>query len=263
MKDNKFSIYGYPDGFSVLCNDVEVGRCHYKDKGAYPFIISDKKFCLGLEGKSHGTIFTQLLGMKTQEFDDRIDNAINSGNLEEFNRLQELWKKANELSCEGDDSVDGRIYLSINKTSNMPFNYTILSFWNEHNKKINGNLVNQIIQKFNVSANNVLVACFTDGCVGILTPLLEWDYYVPEGDDTQKNGYALHLMNAHDKHDATYDFRKARDGRIGKKLTNDSGVEMPVAQYRSMVYAEGKKIKSIIRNVLKEYIYKDRKIIIF
>jgi hypothetical protein len=70
-------------------------------------------------------------------------------------------------------------------------------------------------------------------------------------------------MNANDKYNATDGFRKTRDRLIGKKLTNDNGVEMPEAQYRSMIYGEGKKVENIIRNVLKEYIYKDRKIIIF
>jgi hypothetical protein len=68
-------------------------------------------------------------------------------------------------------------------------------------------------------------------------------------------------MNARDKHDATATFRTTRDKKIGQKLTNDKGVEMPVAQYMAMVRSEN--ISRIIKNVLREYIYKDTKRIIF
>ena len=73
--------------------------------------------------------------------------------------------------------------------------------------------------------------------------------------ERQKKARELHLMNAHDKHDATKDFRKNRDKKIGQKLTNDKGVEMPVAQYRNMIYGENnKKFGRIIREAINKYL---------
>jgi hypothetical protein len=116
-----------------------------------------------------------------------------------------------------------------------------------------------------MGANNTYIAIVDnqDNSVGKLVKYDGGDIQLSTMSDKQREYYAIHLMNAHDKYDATTKFRKNRDRLIGKKLTNDNGIEMPVAQYKHMIYGEGKKVENIIRNVLKEYIYKDRKIIIF
>jgi hypothetical protein len=82
--------------------------------------------------------------------------------------------------------------------------------------------------------------------------------------NSQREQYILHLMNAHDKHDATTNFRTIRDNAIyspreraaAKAFGSDT-----MAAYYNAVHTEN--ISKIVKSVLKEYIYKDRKIIIF
>jgi hypothetical protein len=80
----------------------------------------------------------------------------------------------------------------------------------------------------------------------------------------QKEQYTLHLMNAHDKYNATAGYRAIRDNAIyspreraaAKAFGSDT-----MAAYHNAVRSEN--ISNIVKSVLKEYIYKDRKFIIF
>ena len=229
---NKINMYGAADVFYMTYNGINIASANYRSKFAYPFMIEDETILIGGAGETHGPLSKKIKGSKEILF--------------------------------------GRIWANIKSdgTFNEIFNgYSILVFWNcfTDMKVVSGILMDELFTKLGVDRNHVILARFDDwfGHSATLEMYRGGDITLSEMTPGQKEQYTLHLMNAHDKHDATSDFRKTRDERIGKKLTNDNGVEMPVAQYRSMVYAEGKKIKSIIRNVLKEYIYKDRKIIIF
>jgi hypothetical protein len=255
---NDIYILGAPDDFEIYYGKSMIGWCHYEDTNAYPFIISNGEAHIGRGGVSHGVIFSDLLGMSTVEFNRRVDTATEKGDYDELIELNKLWRKASEMIGDDSDKINGRIYLSVAKMPTTPLDYVIFSFWNDDNKTIDGEVINQILRKFNVPQYKVLVACFDKGDEGHLIPLSEWDYYVPEADDVQKNAYALHLMNAHDKHDATTNFRVVRDNAIYTPRERAAG---SMAAYHAMVHTEN--VKRIIRSVLKEYIYKETKKIIF
>lgn len=264
-----FYIEGSADKFTIYNDNIKIGDCFFKNKNTYPFVISNNNFYLGIEGETHASVICNAIGMNSDEYDKLVDDAIKSNDYEEAKRLGNLWKKALQLINGNGNSVDGRIFLTIKKDvkSNISFDYAVLSFWggmDGEDQTLNGNVVNRILKKFNVSPNKVLVAVFDydNWGEGKLIPYKEWDFYVPEMDEAQKDAYAIHLMNASKKHDATSDFRAARDRKIGKKLTNDKGDEMTVAQYRNMIYSESK-IRKIVKNVLKEYLYKKTKRVIF
>ena len=167
----------------------------------------------------------------------------------------------------GKNALPGRIWthMRIPKNIKLPFEFAVMSFWGyteDVNEKVDRNLVRQIIDHVGVDENNLFITKYDDRSdKGKLVKYTDWDFYVPKMSDAQKKAYAIHLMKSKDKHDATADFRTTRDRKIGQKLTNDKGVEMPLAQYRSMIYGEN--INRIVRNVLKEYIYKNTKRIIF
>ena len=204
----------------------------YMDDSAVPFVICNGEIYEGEGELNHLDIFIGLAG--TDNWDDVSYLRKEMEAFDDF-ELGRLWVEP-ELS--------------------------VLSFWG-YCDKVDKQLTNIILDEYAVNHNNTVVVSFNWENETVAIPYNEWDGSLTKMDDNVKAKYAIHLMNAKDKNNATGDFRKTRDRLIGKKLTNDKGVEMPVAQYRSMVYAEGKKIENIIRNVLKEYIYKDRKIIIF
>ena len=68
------------------------------------------------------------------------------------------------------------------------------------------------------------------------------------------------MLDSNEKHKLTKDFRNTRDSRIGKKLTDNQGNEMPVAKYRSMIYQESVKRMNILiteeqyRRLIREYV---------
>ncbi len=222
---------GEIDSFDLF-NGENSEHYDYMDDSAAPFVICNGEIYEGEGGLTHHDIFIDLAGS-----DDWDDVEFLRGEMEAFDdfELGRLWVEP-ELS--------------------------VLSFWG-YCDKVDKQLTDKILDEYAVNHNNTVVVSFNWENETVAIPYNEWDGSLTKMDDNMKAKYAIHLMNAKDKNNATGDFRKTRDRLIGKKLTNDKGVEMPVAQYRSMVYAEGKKIENIIRNVLKEYIYKDRKIIIF
>lgn len=262
MDESLFYINGNPDDFKVYYGDVMIGNCTAFNKGAIPFMISGNKLYIGEDGKSHGGIICYFLGMSEEEYNKKLDDAINSDDFNELQRLEELWEKAINKSNH-DGCADGRIYLGIkgNKT-NITFDYSIITFWGDkrgQDKDIDGNLVNELLSKCGVSADKVFVATFENGSNGTLIPYKKWSFYVPPMDETQKKAYVLHLMNARDKSNATAPFRKQRDMLRGRKLTNSKGEEMTDAQYRSLIYPNEsvKTYKTIIREEINKFLLRE------
>jgi hypothetical protein len=79
----EYNIYGAPDDFGVYYGETEIGECYYENDDAFPFIISNGKLYVGSRGGNHGSIFSQILGMEVQEYDRRVDAAIESGDDDE------------------------------------------------------------------------------------------------------------------------------------------------------------------------------------
>ena len=228
IKTKNTGVYadGDPDYFKIYNNNECLASFDNTNENAYPFIIANGKILIGRNASSHR------------------------------NMGGERYKKY-------DDFSSGRVWVNTHFSNNET--HTVITFWwaSYGSLNIDGKLVEKLLNKLGADKNNVLVVSFEDEDFGTVYQYNDWKFSIPEASDEQRKIYATHLMNAHDKHNATDGFRKTRDRLIGKKLTNDNGVEMPEAQYKSMIYGEGKKVENIIRNVLKEYIYKDRKIIIF
>ena len=239
-----YNIEGRADVFNIYKNGEKIVRCTYWDKGAYPFIIANKNVYIGRESNTHSDVIVSLIGMTDDELTERMDDAIKSNNYQEIQILRKLWEKASKL-IEDDKRINGRIFTKID--AKIPFNFSVISFWGgDKAKEIDNGLFQKLLRKFNISENNLLVAVFDKGYEGKLIPYAEWSKSISENDDYQKQAYAIHLMNSRDKRNATDDFRRVRDRKIGRKLTNDKGEEMPMAKYRSMVYAESKQPKTII-----------------
>lgn len=218
---------GDPDSFSIMSGDTEIGECYYGSNDALPFVIANGRLYVGENGLAHDSC-------KHPRDEKRI-------------------------------YVYGRIWSSIDIEDGFSFPYYVLAFWNNNYEgTINSKLVDEFLSEQDIDKKEVLVVLWEDiegeetDCI---MPYTEWNFKLARANERQKKARVLHLMNAHDKHNATADFRTTRDRRIGQKLTNDKGVEMPVAQYRSMIYSEN--INRIIRNVLREYIDKNAKGIIF
>jgi len=254
---------GWPDTFDVFSGNTKIGVCYYEDESALPFIISNGKIYYGKNGDGHWSIGYDLIGTSQEEIDD----------LDSFTEIERIEKKRDDAVWElrkDKNYISGRIWspMYTYKNIKLPFELSVISFWGfdgKTDKKIDGSLIRQIIDYVGADENNVLVVKFNDNHdsngYGKIYNYTDWDFYVPKMSDSQKDVYAVHLMKSKDKHDATADFRTNRDRKIGQKLTNDKGVEMPIAQYRNMIYSEN--INRIIKNVLKEYIDKNVKRIIF
>lgn len=229
---------GVPDYFDIYSGETWIGGCDYNSDDALPFVTSNGKLYVGGSGLGHYSCNYSL------KDSDNGDYA--------FGRL---WFCINQYSQ--DDYDDEREH-----EVKPPFPYSVLSFWNEDEEHtIDTKLVDELLAKYGIDKNKVLVASFEEDDCGKIYPYTEWNFRITKANERQKDVRAMHLMNAHDKHDATTNFRANRDRKIGQKLTNDKGQEMPVAQYRSMIYSEN--INRIIRNVLREYIDKNAKGIIF
>ena len=227
---------GEPDYFNVFSSDTFVGSCTLWSRYAIPFVIANNKLYVGRRGYPHDSC-----GCEPEEIFD--------GNF----AYGRLW-----LEVEREYADKGRH----NGTIGVGMPYSVLAFWYEDAPHtIDVNLVNEFLERCGVDKNQVLVASFENDGYGKIYPYSEWNFKTSQANERQKEVRAMHLMNANDKHNATAGFRATRDRKIGQKLTNGKGQEMPVAQYRSMIYGEN--IHRIIRNVLKEYIYKNTKRIIF
>ena len=239
-----FYIGGRADMFDVYDNSYQkVASCSFWDDGAYPFIIVNDNAYIGNERSTHSSVVVSNEGLSEEEFDKMMDDAMKNDDYDEMQRLNDIWEKSMN-SMDVDKHVAGRIFLTPKTNYSTSFRYQVISFWGDANKDrvISKVAVEKIIKNFNVSENNLLVAVFTSGADGELVPYNEWKGSLSAMDDVQKQGRAIHLMNSRDKRNATDDFRRVRDRKIGRKLTNDKGEEMPMAKYRSL-FPENKQYK--------------------
>jgi len=252
---NNLDVRGVPDCFTIISGNTEIADCYYEKENAVPFIIANGKLYLGENGDGHWSVGNEIIGISYSEMYDseKYDEH-------EIYDLETKRDKAVTELCRSDKNyIAGRIWIN-----ELNEKYSIISFWGSEVKnksEINTNVINELLNKFGISKDFTIIVVFDETDKGKIVKYTKWNLYIPKMGKNQKNAYELHLMNSKDKHAATEDFRKNRDKKIGRKLTNDKGVEMPVAQYRSMIYSEN--INRIIRNVLKEYIDKNAKGIIF
>jgi len=248
-------IKGQPDSFEIYSGNTLIGYCDDYDEAALPFYLSDGKVYYGKNGDEHRSIGYDIIGV-SPEYIFRLND---SDEIEKYERMRDA--AANKVRW-GKNALPGRIWTRINaiKKIKLPFNFSVMSFWgsnNEINEKIDSNLIRQIIDYVGVNENNLFITKYDDGKYdeGKLVRYVDWDFYIPKMSDAQKDIYAIHLMKSQDKRDATADFRNTRDRLIGKKLTNSKGVEMPLAQYKSMLSVESKKRQdSIIKEVINQYL---------
>ena len=261
---NNLFVSGFEDDFSIFYRDsngknIEIGSCTYNGNGAFPFILSNETgdFYVGKEGCAHSTIKCKNVGISASEFDRMVDDALETNDMEKMDMLRDLWQKAQNSSNNAIQGIHGRVYKYIsNNDSRIPFDYVLISFWGDLSGKdryVNKSVMNKLLNYFNLSKNKVLIVQMGSNYVGRLIPLNEWNNIVPSANNSQKEAYMMHLMKPKDKHDVTSAFRLARDKKIGQKLTNNKGEEMPLAKYYSMVYQENKNINNIIKKVIKEY----------
>lgn len=239
---NDLHVRGNPDFFYIYSGNTYIGYCDHYDYNNFPFAIWDGKIHISKnKGVPHRSFIADYDNLRKR------DDWSSGRFWETINRA----KRYNEF---------GGGYLD----KDIPFPYYIMCFWwgKDGDLHLDKKIVDKLVKKLSKGyINNVLVASFNDDDYGKVYNYNNWIGKVSKANEKQKEIYNLHLMGADEKHDATSDFRTNRDRQIGKKLINDKGVEMPIAQYRSMIYSEN--ISKIIRNVLKEYIYKDTKKIIF
>lgn len=235
---NDLHVNGNPDGFFIYSGNTYVGNCMARSLNSLPFAIWD------------GNIYIS-----------KVKGGSHRGFIEDYDNLRKR-----------DDWSSGRFWKAIDRSKyhneygggylnkNVPFPYYIMCFWwgKDGDLHLDKKIVDKLVKKLSKgNVNNVLVVSFNDDDYGKVYSYNNWIGKVSKADEKQKEIYNLHLMGADTKHDATSDFRTNRDRKIGQKLTNDKGVEMPVAQYMAMVHSEN--IKRIVKNVLKEYIDKDSK----
>lgn len=217
---------GDVDGFTINSGDTLIAECDIYSIDALPFVIGNGKVYVGEYGDAHPSC----------NYPDDIRKY--------------------------EDCAFGRLWFKIELERGFSFPYHILAFWPENNERIiDTKLVEKFFSDYGVDKNKVLVVLWEDiegeetDCI---MPYTEWNFKLARANERQKKARELHLMNAHDKHNATSDFRNTRDRKIGQKLTNDKGVEMPVAQYRSMIYGENKnRLGRIIREVINQYLRKN------
>lgn len=255
---NDLYIMGQPDYFEIYSGDTIIGYCDMDDEYALPFYLSDEKVYYGKNGDEHRSIGYDIIGV-SPEYIFSLDDG------REIERLEKMRDDAANKVRNGKNALPGRIWthVRISKSVKLPFDISIISFWSYNsniNEKADRNLIRQIINDVGVDENNLFIAKFDDDNYGqgVLVKYANWDLYIPKMSDAQKNAYAIHLMNAKDKRNALTNFLRNRDRLIGKKLTNDKGVEMPVAQYRNMIYGENiKKQDRIIKEVINDYLKKN------
>ena len=235
---DKLFAKGDPDDFVLIRGNETLGYCHWNCDGAFPFIIANRKLYIGQESDGHWSIGNQLIG----KGDDEIHNSDKYGDGLENARDEALRKL-----YRAPDSAAGRIWREPKSMYGQPnseqIKTPVISFWCDENglKKVDLSVMDELLGKLGIGKDNVLVVTFDDNGHGEVSEYGNWNPEIKQMGEKQKEIYALHLMNAKNKHNATSDFRATRDRKIGQKLTNDKGVEMPMAQYRSMLYQENKK----------------------
>lgn len=195
---------GYPDNMDLIMGGRRVANYMYSDSKAYPFVIQDGKVYIGKNKETH-----------------------------------EQVRARNGLSFDMATSIDGRIWTSAKYNL---FNYAVVCFWGTQNSENVNPYVYEVAKKLKVDPNKIIIIY---GDIDNISKAIKFSYWdgrvhsLSKEEEEQKN---IHMMGAQDKHDNTGDFRKSRDSKIGKKLTNDKGVEMPMAQYHNMIYQESKNV---------------------
>lgn len=208
---------GYPDNMDLLMDGRVVANYNYRDSKAYPFVIYDDRLYIGKKSCTHD----QLKCTYKLDFDFR-------------------------------NSIDGRIWVS---AKFKLFNYAVVCFWGSN---YNGNVkpyIYELANKLKVNTNKIIVISGTIDEMSKPVLLSDWDGNIHSLSKEEEEHKNIHMMGAKDKHDNTGKFRQSRDSKIGKKLTNDKGVEMPMAQYHNMIYQESKNIvisESQYRRIFKE-----------
>lgn len=197
---------GYPDDMDLWMDNYNVARYEFNDSKAYPFIIKDGKLYIGSKGGMHDAV-----------------------------------RYENRLDVDAKKSIDGRIWTSAKYNL---FNYAVVCFWGTENNENIKPYIYELAKRLKVNPEKIVVVSESGSGKTISKPILlsYWDgrvHSLSKEEEEQKN---IHMMGAKDKHDNTGDFRKSRDSKIGKKLTNDKGVEMPMAQYHNMIYQESKNV---------------------
>ena len=212
---------GEPDSFGLYNGKQFISDYDYMDEAAIPFIICNGRLEDGEPGLTHYDIYLQMVD--DGEYDDEND----------------LYRAADDLRNELemiDDYELGRLWLGYEDIPNM------LSFWGNGNS-VDKRLIDEFLSSHDVDRNNTFVVCIENTNEETpVKPYNEWRGELTIMNDSMKNIYAIHLMNAKNKHNATGDFRKTRDAKIARKLTNDKGEEMPLAKYRSMIYSESRQL---------------------
>ena len=217
---DKIYADGEPDYFDIMSGDTFIGACNYESDDALPFIICNGQLFKGRFGYGHGSC-----------------NAPTEANKCDDYAAGRIWFKVNQHPHSDNDEE----YDELNNEIQFPF--VIVAFWYEEKEHtINSRVVDDLLSSYGINKNNALFVSFNENDYGAIYPYDEWHFKISKANERQKEIRAIHLMNGKDKYDATSDFRGYRDRLIGKKLTNSNGVEMPLAQYRNMIYAENKNI---------------------
>lgn len=198
-------LVGACDDMKLIINGKQVARYFYEDSTAYPFIIYKDKLYIGNKRETH-------------------------------------MELAAQISCDAEDktkSVCGRIWVSAKVNE---FNHSVVGFWGDYcgNKNCKP-YVYEVAKKLKVDPNKIVIAVDYHDNIKI-TPLSEWDGVIHKASEIENQKRNLHIMKAREKHDSTEDFRNSRDKKLGKKLIDDSGKEMPMAQYHNLLYQENKNI---------------------
>lgn len=205
---------GRADEMDLYINGKYICNYYFTDPQAYPFIISNNELFIGNKEETH----------------DHIKRRYNFG-----------YEKCR-------DSIEGRIWVSAKCNE---FNYAVISFWgckNDYNVKPQ---VGDVIKKLRVNPAKVVIVAESDWDGEEITkPILfsEWNGRIHQTNEEEQKAKELHMMSAKEKHDNTGNFRRLRDKKIGQKLTNDKGEEMPMAKYHNLIYQESKGKKNITIN---------------
>ena len=201
---------GDPDYFDIYDGDTVVKGLNWRDEDALPFIFQGGKIYIGGSGRAHGSCRNPDDGLNDQTF------------------------------------AAGRIWFPNNNT----FPYYVISFWyQDFERTIDTSLLDQFLARYNIDKDKVLVVSFEDDDYSVVYKYNDWHFKTSKANEKQREHRAMHLMNANDKRDATYNFRKNRDSAQSKKLTNAAGdKQMTMAQYKNLIYQENKNMsKKLIR----------------
>lgn len=204
-------ICGFPDDAELYINNEKVAEYKYSDSKAFPFIIFNNQLYIG----EHGSTHSQLL-------------------------------YANKV-IDDESGIYGRIWVGAKVNE---FNHALVLFWgniNENEEKTNcKDKIYELTRKLKVNPDKVVIGVEFKYRIFKLVPLNGWNGTVHEMSDNEKEALNIHLMNSDEKMKQTKGFRDLRDKKIGKKLTNDKGDEIPMAKYHNLIYQENFRNKNAI-----------------